>query len=81
MLRAMGKDSIKCRDVAFERADFTSLRQLMGGMSWEAALKGEGEQGSWQAFKSSCLQVPEECSPVLRRTGTAGDHCCQTANS
>lgn len=44
------------------------FKKLVGGIPWEAALKGRGAQESWQGFNSSTLQAQVQSIPILRKT-------------
>ncbi|PKU43854.1 rna-directed dna polymerase from mobile element jockey-like [Limosa lapponica baueri] len=44
----------------FIRADFTLLRELLGGIPEESALEAKGVQEYWETFRDSFLQAQEQ---------------------
>ncbi|PKU34443.1 glycerol kinase [Limosa lapponica baueri] len=56
ILRAARSVHSKLTTLDFRRADFGLLRDILGRITWEKALKGRGAQGSWLVFKDHLLQ-------------------------
>ena len=50
ILRKERKDSSRVRTLDFRKADFDSLRELVGRIPWAANLRREGIQESWLYF-------------------------------
>uniref|UniRef100_K7F0X2 Endonuclease/exonuclease/phosphatase domain-containing protein n=1 Tax=Pelodiscus sinensis TaxID=13735 RepID=K7F0X2_PELSI len=54
------KESSKIHTLDFKKADFDSLRDLMGRIPWDANVMGKGVQDSWQYFKEVLLKAQKE---------------------
>lgn len=57
ILKGMRKESNKTQTLDFRRRDFSLFRDLVGGIPWEAPLKGKGVRERWQTSKGSFLQA------------------------
>uniref|UniRef100_K7F0W4 Reverse transcriptase domain-containing protein n=1 Tax=Pelodiscus sinensis TaxID=13735 RepID=K7F0W4_PELSI len=66
------KESSKIHTLDFRKADFDSLRDLMGRIPWDANMKGKGVQDSWQYFKEALLKAQKETIPTRSKRGKHG---------
>jgi len=69
ILRAARRVCSKLATLAFRRADFGLLRDLLGRIPWDKALEGIGAQESWSVFKDHLLQAQEQCILTKRKSG------------
>ena len=68
ILRAARRADSTLTTLGFRRADFSLFRDLLGRVSWDAALEGRGAQGSWLIFKDHLLHAQEGCIPTKRKS-------------
>uniref|UniRef100_A0A8C8RGD0 Maestro heat like repeat family member 6 n=1 Tax=Pelusios castaneus TaxID=367368 RepID=A0A8C8RGD0_9SAUR len=66
------KEKSRTHILDFRKADFGSLRELMGRVPWEADLKGKGVQDSWLYFKETLLEAQEDNIPMCRKNSKCG---------
>ena len=59
ILRGMGKEGSSIPTLDFRITDFSLFRDLVGGILWEAPVKGKGIRERWQTSKGSFLQAQE----------------------
>lgn len=57
ILRMARRTHSKLTTLDFRRADFSLLRDLLGGVPWDIALEGKGVQESWLIFRDHLLQA------------------------
>lgn len=48
----------------FWRAGFSLFGRLVGGIPWEAVLKGKAVQKSWTLFKKEIIKEQEQAVPM-----------------
>ncbi|CAM5145932.1 unnamed protein product [Eretmochelys imbricata] len=66
------KESSRIRTLDFRKADFDSLRELMGRIPWENNMRGKGVQESWLYFKESLLRLQGQTIPMCRKNSKYG---------
>uniref|UniRef100_A0A8B9ZFV9 Reverse transcriptase domain-containing protein n=1 Tax=Anas platyrhynchos TaxID=8839 RepID=A0A8B9ZFV9_ANAPL len=66
------KGTSKTTVLDFRRADFRLLRTLVGGVPWEAVLKGRGVQEGWVLFKRQILMAQERSIPMCPKMSHRG---------
>ncbi|XP_071881468.1 uncharacterized protein [Anas platyrhynchos] len=66
------KGTSKTTVLDFRRADFGLLRTLVGGVPWEAVLKGRGVQKGWALFKRQILMAQERSIPMRPKMSQRG---------
>uniref|UniRef100_A0A8B9TL00 Reverse transcriptase domain-containing protein n=2 Tax=Anas TaxID=8835 RepID=A0A8B9TL00_ANAPL len=66
------KGTSKTTVLDFRRADFGLLRTLVGGVSWEAVLKGRGVQEGRALFKRQILMAQERSVPMCPKMSQRG---------
>jgi len=69
ILRALRRVHSKLATLDLRREDFGLLRDLLGRIPWDKALKGAGAQESRSVFKDHLLQAQERCIPTKRKSG------------
>ncbi|CAM5142384.1 unnamed protein product, partial [Natator depressus] len=66
----------RIRTLDFRKADFDSLRELMGRIPWENNMRNnmrrKGVQQSWLYFKESLLKLQEQTIPMCRKNSKYG---------
>ncbi|CAM4692336.1 unnamed protein product [Lepidochelys kempii] len=72
ILRQGRKESSRIRTLDFRKADFDSLRELMGRIPWENNMRGKGVQESWLYFKESLLRLQGQTIPMCRKNSKCG---------
>ncbi|XP_050786243.1 uncharacterized protein LOC127037978 isoform X1 [Gopherus flavomarginatus] len=65
-------ESSKICTLDFRKADFDSLRELMGRIPWEANMRGKGVQESWLYFKEALLRAQEQTIPMCKQNSKYG---------
>ena len=58
------KGTSKTAVLDFRRADFELFRTLVGGVPWEAVLKGRGVREGWALCKREILMMQERSVPM-----------------
>ncbi|CAM4559525.1 unnamed protein product [Lepidochelys olivacea] len=66
------KESSRIQTLDFRKADFDSLRELMGKIPWENNMRGKGVQESWLYFKESLLRLQGQTIPMCRKNSKYG---------
>ncbi|CAM4569974.1 unnamed protein product [Lepidochelys olivacea] len=66
------KESSRIRTLDFRKADFDSLRELMGKIPWENNMRGKGVQESWLYFKDSLMRLQGQTIPMCRKNSKYG---------
>ncbi|CAM5095950.1 unnamed protein product [Natator depressus] len=66
------KESSRIQTLDFRKADFDSLRELMGKIPWENNMRGKGVQESWLYFKVSLLTLQGQTIPMCRKNSKYG---------
>ncbi|CAM4686112.1 unnamed protein product [Lepidochelys kempii] len=66
------KESSRIRTLDFRKADFDSLRELMGRIPWENNMRGKGVQESRLYFKESLLRLQGQTIPMCRKNSKHG---------
>ncbi|CAM4590483.1 unnamed protein product, partial [Lepidochelys olivacea] len=66
------KESSRIRTLDFRKADFDSLRELMGKIPRENDMRGKGVQESWLYFKESSLRLQGQTIPMCRKNSKYG---------
>ncbi|CAM4377561.1 unnamed protein product [Caretta caretta] len=66
------KESSRIQTLDFRKADFDSLRELMGKIPWENNMTGKGVQESWLYFKESLLRLQGQTIPMCRKNSKYG---------
>ncbi|CAM5167297.1 unnamed protein product [Natator depressus] len=66
------KESSRIRTLDFRKADFDSLRELLGKIPWENNMRGKGVQESWLYFKESLLRLQGQTIPMCRKKSKYG---------
>ncbi|KAG6928006.1 hypothetical protein G0U57_008907, partial [Chelydra serpentina] len=66
------KESSRIQSLDFRKADFDSLRELMGKVPWENNMRGKGVEESWLYFKESLLRLQEQTIPMCRKKSKYG---------
>ncbi|CAM4356191.1 unnamed protein product [Caretta caretta] len=66
------KVSSRIQTLDFRKADFDSLRELMGRIPWENNMRGKGVQESWLYFKEPLLRLQEQTIPTCRKNSKYG---------
>ncbi|XP_073186763.1 uncharacterized protein [Lepidochelys kempii] len=66
------KESSRIWTLDFRKADFDSLRELMGKIPWENNMRGEGVQESWLYFKESLLRLQRQTIQMCRKNSKYG---------
>ena len=64
--RGERKASKRAESLGCRRADVSAFRELLGGISWDAALTGQGAGESWWVFKDHLPQAGAQSIPLLR---------------
>jgi len=73
------KESSRLQIPEFGRADFSLFRKLVGGSTWEAALKGKGSQNIWKVLSTASCKC-RNCSSERQADGP-GDCFGSAGNS
>ncbi|CAM5119753.1 unnamed protein product [Natator depressus] len=60
------KESSRIQTLDFRKADFDSLRELLGRIPWENNMRGKEVQESWLCLKESLLRVQEQTIQMCR---------------
>ncbi|CAM4580797.1 unnamed protein product [Caretta caretta] len=66
------KESSRIQTLDFRKADFDSLRELMGKIPWENNMRGKGVQESWLYFKESLLRLQGQTILMCRKNSKYG---------
>ncbi|CAM4580634.1 unnamed protein product [Caretta caretta] len=66
------KESSRVWTLDFRKADFDSLRELMGKIPWENNMRGKRVQESWLYFKESLLRLQGQTIPMCRKNSKYG---------
>ncbi|CAM4534308.1 unnamed protein product [Caretta caretta] len=66
------KESSRIQTLDFRKADFDSLRELMGKIPWENNMRGKGVQERWLYFKESLLRSQGQTIPMCRKNSKYG---------
>ncbi|CAM4574228.1 unnamed protein product [Lepidochelys olivacea] len=66
------KVSSRIRTLDFRKADFDSLRELMGRIPWGNNMRGKGVQESWLYFKESLMRLQGQTIPMCRKNSKYG---------
>ncbi|CAM5148340.1 unnamed protein product [Eretmochelys imbricata] len=66
------KESSRIQILDFRKADFDSLRELMGRIPWENNMRGKGVQDSWLYFQESFLRLQGQSIPMCRKNSKYG---------
>ncbi|CAM5145543.1 unnamed protein product [Natator depressus] len=66
------KESSRIQTLDFRKADFDSLRELMGKIPWENNMRGKGVQEGWLYFKESLLRLQGQTILMCRKNSKYG---------
>ncbi|CAM2100164.1 unnamed protein product [Caretta caretta] len=66
------KESSRIWTLDFRKADFDSLRELMGRIPWENNMRGKGVPENWLYFKESLLGLQEQTILMCRKNSKYG---------
>ncbi|CAM4591395.1 unnamed protein product [Caretta caretta] len=66
------KESSRIQTLDFRKADFDSLRELMGKIPWENNMRGKGVQESWLYFKESLLRLQGQTILMCQKNSKYG---------
>ncbi|KAG6931740.1 hypothetical protein G0U57_001044 [Chelydra serpentina] len=66
------KENSRIQSLDFRKADFDSLRELMGKVPWENNMRGKGVEESWLYFKETLLRLQEQTIPMCRKKSKYG---------
>lgn len=79
IMKRVRKESSRLQTPEFRRADFSLFRRLVGGSTWEAALKGKGSQKIWKVLRTASSKC-RNC-PSGKQADVPGDCFVSAGNS